>query len=67
MSVFLQLCKVLLSEGYDVLATCRTTSAELDATSAKVVPGRMHCNCSKMYAMDTVTPHSLPVATCVAW
>lgn len=35
----LQLCQVLLAEGYDVLATCRSTSPELDATSAKVVEG----------------------------
>ncbi|WIA08482.1 hypothetical protein OEZ85_007918 [Tetradesmus obliquus] len=35
----LGLCQVLLAEGYGVLATCRSTSAELDATAAKVVQG----------------------------
>lgn len=34
-----QLCQALKSEGYDVLATCRTTSPELDALGVKVVPG----------------------------
>ncbi|WIA28540.1 hypothetical protein OEZ86_011082 [Tetradesmus obliquus] len=37
--IALGLCQVLLAEGYDVLATCRSTSPELDATSAKVVQG----------------------------
>lgn len=35
----LQLCKVLQSDGYDILATCRTTSPELDALSVTVVQG----------------------------
>lgn len=42
-----QFCQALKSEGYDVLATCRTTSPELDALGVKVVPGgtQRHSTC----------------------
>lgn len=44
----LQLCKVLKADGYDVVATCRKTSPELDALDVKVVPGNPMSDCQAL-------------------
>lgn len=48
-AVVWQLCKVLKADGYDVVATCRKTSPELDALAVKVVQGTLEAAASSGY------------------